>query len=375
MTPPTIPKIFIIGGTGAQGLPVVRGLVSDGKYAARVMTRNPLSHRAQELASLTQNVEIVKGTFTSEADLRAGFTGCEGAFVNLDGFTVGEMAEMFWTMRSYELAIECGIKFFVFGNLEYGYKKSGYDPRCRTGHFDAKGRMAEWLLSQHESNKSKSFYDMKVAIFTTGPYIEMVITRGGPMAPTIEDDEHGDKVVTWRVPLTADGAVVHASLGDCAYYVRWLFDHQARADGMDLKVAIEHVHYADMAKAFEKVTGRKARFIDTDFESYWRSGPLSQFADRPTGQQDSSGPGTMTIRENFTGFWNIWRASGHNNGIIQRDYKLLDEIHPQRLRTVEQYFKAEEVRARQTGGPSLWDRIVNMETVLKLHEDTDRGKT
>ena len=60
---------------------------------------------------------------------------------------------------------------------------------------------------------------MGAALFTSGPYIEMVISPVTPMTPTVEDG-----VVTWRVPL-GEGAVPHVSLEDCGYYVRWLFDH------------------------------------------------------------------------------------------------------------------------------------------------------
>ena len=71
--------------------------------------------------------------------------------------------------------------------------------------------------------------------------------------------------MTWRVPL-GEGAVPHVSLEDCGYYVRWLFDHPERANGMDLEVAIDHAAYADLAAAFEKVTGHPARYIDTDLD-------------------------------------------------------------------------------------------------------------
>ena len=43
-------------------------------------------------------------------------------------------------MRLYELARAAGIKFYVWGNLEYALKKSGYNPECRAGHYDGKGR-------------------------------------------------------------------------------------------------------------------------------------------------------------------------------------------------------------------------------------------
>lgn len=75
-------KIFVVGGTGAQGIPVVRGLVKDKKYFCRVLTRDTKSARAQQLLALG-NVELIEGTFASEKDLRNGFRGCDGAFVNV----------------------------------------------------------------------------------------------------------------------------------------------------------------------------------------------------------------------------------------------------------------------------------------------------
>ena len=72
----------------------------------------------------------------------------DGAFVNIDGFNTGEKTETYWAIRSYEIAIEEEIKFFVYGNLHYGLKKSGYVSKFRTGHYDGKGRIGEWVLAQ-----------------------------------------------------------------------------------------------------------------------------------------------------------------------------------------------------------------------------------
>lgn len=78
---------------------------------------------------------------------------------------------MYWTIRAYELAIEEGVKFYIHGNLDYTYKKSGFDPKFRTGHYDGKGRISEWILQQTKDNSNR----MGAASFTTGPYIEMAI--------------------------------------------------------------------------------------------------------------------------------------------------------------------------------------------------------
>ncbi|KAH6999340.1 hypothetical protein EDB80DRAFT_583185 [Ilyonectria destructans] len=370
----SLKKIFIVGGTGAQGIPVVRALAP--AYALRILTRDPSSVRAQQLLAYAPSgqIELVKGTFESLSDLRHGLDGCWGAFINLDGFTVGEKGETFWTTRAYELAVELGLKAFVFGNLDYYYKKSGYRDEFRVGHADGKGRMGEWILDQHKHNrKDLAGYEMKVSLFTTGVYLDMAISAAGPIVPKVEADEvTGEEILTWRVPLTPDGAVVHVALDDCGFYVRWLFDNPDEADGRDLEVALDHVHYHDLAKAFERVTGHKARFVDVDFETYWREGSLSHIADKPAGAAAGGADvANMTVKQNFTGWWNTWRASGYNKGVIKRDYDLLDKIFPGRIRTAEQFLRKIDEEERKRGG-SLWEKMLNNKPVLKIQEDALR---
>jgi hypothetical protein len=356
-----VSRIFVIGATGAQGLPIVRALAGDGRYSVLALSRDPRSARARSLIEMG-DVSVLEGSFANEAILREGFRACDGAFVNIDGFNTGEKAEIYWAIRAYEIAIEEGIRFFVYGNLDYTLKKAGYDSRFRTGHYDGKGRVGEWILSQNRANGGR----MGAALFTSGPYMEMAFSSRTPMTPTIEDG-----ILTWRVPL-GDGAVVHAALEDCGHYVRWLFDNAERANGMDLEVAIEHVRYAELAAAFERVTGHPARYVDTDLEAYF-NGPLKAVADRPAGYNaDPDDPSTMTFRDNFTGFWNQWKYE-----IITRDYALLDEIHPGRIRTAEQWLRSAEQLERDAGRPGLWDRLqpenLPNYAVLKLSEDGKRG--
>jgi len=352
-------RIFVIGGTGAQGLPVIKALVADEKYSVRFLSRDPDSQRARSLQALG-NVTSLKGTFADEAVLREGFRGCDGAFVNIDGFNTGEKTEMYWAIRCYEIALEEGVRFFVYGNLDYALRKGGYDSRFRVGHYDGKGRIGEWILFQNQANGGK----MGAALFTSGPYMEMAISARTPMSPTVEGG-----VVTWRVPL-GRGAVPHVALDDCGFYVRWLFDNADSANGMNLEVAIEHVDYQNLAASFEKVTGHPARYIDTDISSYW-NGPLKVAAGLSAGYNaDIADKSTMSFRDNFTGFWNVWK-----HGVIQRDYELLDRIHPQRVRSVEDWLKREDERGRALGKGGLWERIQpeNITPILKLSEDRGRG--
>lgn len=363
MTSQTDSRIFVVGGTGAQGLPIIEALVADRKYSVRALSRDAGSRRARALVALG-NVEILEGTFADEDTLRQGFRGCDAAYINLDGFNTGEKTEMYWGIRSYEIAIEEGIRFFVYGNLDYGLKKAGYDSRFRTGHYDGKGRIGEWILFQNEVNHAR----MGAAVFTTGPYMEMALSAMTPMTPAVEDG-----MVTWRVPL-GEGAVPHVALEDCGHYARWLFDHPERANGMNLEVAIEQVRYQALATAFEKVTGHPARYVDTPLDVYW-NGPLKRSADRPAGYNaDPGDKSTMSFRDNFTGFWNLWKHE-----IVRRDYALLDEIHPTRIRSVEDWLMRQERSGRDRGLGGLWDRVQpdrlsSATPLLKLAEDRGRGR-
>ena len=210
----------------------------------------------------------------------------------IDGFNSGEKTEMFWTIRAYELAIEAGVKFYIHGNLDYVYNNPGFDPKFRTGHYDGKGRIAEWILQQTKDNRHR----MGAAAFTTGPYIEMTISAQTIFTPKIEDG-----TATWRLPLGENGGgVLLVALDDCEYYVRWMFDNTERINGQDLEVAIDNVSFHDLARGFENVTGHPARYIDTSLDEFWTKGLLAAAAKMPSGyNSDPKDPAFMTFEQNF----------------------------------------------------------------------------
>lgn len=52
------PLIAIIGGTGAQGRPIVQHLVRDGAYRVRVLTRDVNHPRSKQLKALGPQVGL-----------------------------------------------------------------------------------------------------------------------------------------------------------------------------------------------------------------------------------------------------------------------------------------------------------------------------
>jgi len=229
-------------------------------------------------------------------------------YCNLDGFVIGEVNETFWGIRLFEIAIESGIKHYVWGSLDYLQKKSGYNRKYRCGHYDAKGRVAEFILQQRPKS-------MTVSVLTSGPYMEMLYE--GMFTPiTLEDG-----TLVFAHPM-GDGKVPMIHLDDIGRYARWIFDHPEESNGMDLEVATEHVGWHYLVECVQKITGNKAVFKDLEQSEYLAKSGIS--ATTPSAWAHVPGasiPGGQTFWENFSGWWSAW----HDN-IVTRDYALLDRI-------------------------------------------------
>lgn len=151
-----------------------------------MLTRNPNSDHARKLAALP-NVTLVQGSQDSQKDLHAAFTGVYGAWVNLDGFTIGEKSELFYGIRAYEIARHHGVKHYVFANTDYAFRKAGWNELYHWGHNDAKGRVGDLILSHGQST-------MKTSLLTTGPYMDMLCE--GMFVP----EEQTDGSFVWENP-------------------------------------------------------------------------------------------------------------------------------------------------------------------------------
>ena len=211
---------------------------------------------------------------------------------------------------------------------------------------------------------------MGAGLLTTGPYIDMTLAPGTPMTVRLAGEANG--VATWRMPLGKDGAVPFVSLEDTGAYARWMFDHPDEASGLNLKTAIGHVNFVEVASAFEKVTGHPARYVDVSMEEYWATGPMSDRAQDPSAyNSDPMDPASMTVKQNLSGWWETYRRSGENKGVLTRDYALLDRILPGRIRNAEAWFRGEVERGKERGEGSLWERMQkgNMKAATKKNEE------
>jgi hypothetical protein len=86
-------------------------------------------------------VTLLQGSQSSEHDLHTAFRGVYGAWVNLDGFTLGEMKELYYGFRCYEIARAEGVEHYVWANCDYALRIAGWEEGYHWGHNDAKGRV------------------------------------------------------------------------------------------------------------------------------------------------------------------------------------------------------------------------------------------
>jgi uncharacterized protein YbjT (DUF2867 family) len=137
--------VLVLGATGAQGRAVVNSLLAPSEngtpspYAVRALSRNPESKHALSLRE--QGVEVFKGRspgiralYEAERDLDTGDTsdlasvaaalaGAYGAWINIDGFTVGEQREIYAGLRIFELAKQTkSLRHYVYSSLDYNLK-------------------------------------------------------------------------------------------------------------------------------------------------------------------------------------------------------------------------------------------------------------
>jgi uncharacterized protein YbjT (DUF2867 family) len=77
-------------------------------YIVRVLTRSDSTPTAHRLASLP-NVQLHLGSSYDESTLRSAFQGVNFAFVNTNSFVIGIRNEVWWGIRTFEIAVQSGV--------------------------------------------------------------------------------------------------------------------------------------------------------------------------------------------------------------------------------------------------------------------------
>lgn len=205
-----------------------------------------------------------------------------------------------------------------YAGLEYASKLGNFAPKYRTGHLDGKGKVVDYLKSQPTT-------PMTWSVLTSCLYIE-------GLSEILRPFPQKDGSYIFSAPLgSAKLPLIH--LEDYGLYACWLLDNPERSAGMELHVGTEDISYTDLAQVFTEVTGKKAIYKDVTTAEYFDLGIFKEPEARIGVSSENVGDETLfTYRENFGGFWETWKAE-----LTHRDYGLLDEILPGRVRSVKEW--------------------------------------
>ncbi|PSS36775.1 hypothetical protein PHLCEN_2v1406 [Hermanssonia centrifuga] len=354
-TSPLKKLILVIGATGAQGQAVIDSLLApcvDGSpspYAVRALTRDITNHRVQELVA--RGVECVQGSFDDFPSVESAMQGAYGAWVNIDGFTVGEQKEIYTGMRIFEIAKQAeSMRHYIWSNLDYAFKLGSYNPMYRCEHYDGKARVAEWIQAQPSQDSEA---DMSWSVVTTAPYMDMLFNlMFGPL------NRRADGTYVFATPV-GDGHVPMLALSDLGFFARYTFDHRTMTSGQNLAIASDVVGWDYLVSTFREVTGEKAVVVTQSLDDWFAN---FDGVDKPVANEREDGDGSTSWRQNFTGWWALWR-----DDVITRDMEWIRRINPQG-HTLESWMRQNNYKGQmkrsvlknsedgKTIGP-VWERI------------------
>jgi uncharacterized protein YbjT (DUF2867 family) len=252
--------IAILGATGSQGGGLARAILADrmGAFGARVLTRDPESEKAQELAKL--GAEVVKADANSMPSLRKAFDGAFGVFcVTFFWEHFLPETELAQAAAMATAAKMAGVKHVIWSTLEDTRLKVPLKDkrmptlmgRYKVPHFDAKGESDKAFLQAGVPTTylRTSFYWENFIYFGLGPkrqpdgVLELTLAMGDKKLPGIAAED----------------------IGKCAYGI---FRKGVEYIGQTIGIAGEHLTGAQMAAALTRALGEKVRYDAVTPEVY-----------------------------------------------------------------------------------------------------------
>ncbi|EON68708.1 hypothetical protein W97_07966 [Coniosporium apollinis CBS 100218] len=249
--------ITVFGATGSQGGAVVRSLLQNKNAAFKVRgtTRNTDSKAAKALSSL--GVEVIKADGFNKDEMLAAFKGSWGVFVNTSShdpaFNVpGGPTELNLGKTIIDAVAEAGVKHLVYSSLvsisemtNGELANAEFDEKHETemyayckGFESFTAVRAGWYL--------ENFLDEHFARFLGG----FPFTADEEGYLTFTTPRWGGSEEVPFISITHDfGDVVHG-----------IFLNPEKWNGEVVQGVSEPMSFEDMAKTFEKVTGKKSRF-------------------------------------------------------------------------------------------------------------------
>lgn len=269
-------------------------LAKSNEFQVSVLTRDCNSAKSQALLSEFPNIKLLEGSYTTEEGLRTAFADQDVTYFNVDSFTVGEPFEYFWTFRAYEIAVQSGLKWFIYpGASPDRVSRYNYAERYRNSHNVTASRLTGWLTTQPLDT-------LPWTIITGGIYVEMLNTLLRPKP-------HGDGFA-FMAPMDNDSIMPLIPLDNYGESIKWALQHPEKAIGKFVTARPIKVTYPQIAESVQRVSGKKTTFVPVSVDD-WMKG-ISSYVNPenklPRGARNDD-PTSFTFRKSFGAWWNIWK--------------------------------------------------------------------
>jgi uncharacterized protein YbjT (DUF2867 family) len=252
--------IAVLGATGAQGGGLVRGILSDpsGGFAARAITRDINSNKAQELARL--GAEVVAADVDDPESLKRAFAGAYGAFcVTFFWAHFSPEKEIAEARAMAQAAKQAGLQHVIWSTLEDTRKwvplsdnrMPTFQGKYKVPHFDGKG----------EADKLFTDAGVPTTFLLTSLYWDNFIHFG--MGPKKGAD--GRLAITFPMGDKKLPGMAAEDIGKCAYGI---FKKGREFIGKTVGISGEQLTGTQMAAAFTKALGREVVYNSISPDAY-----------------------------------------------------------------------------------------------------------
>ena len=252
--------IAVVGATGAQGGGLVRAILADknGSFAARAITRNPNSEKAQALRSA--GAEVVTADADKPETLVKAFAGAYGVFALTNFWEhFSPERELTQARNQAQAAKDAGVQHVIWSTLEDTRKwvplSDNRMPtlmgKYKVPHFDAKGEADQIFrdLGVPTTCLLTAYYWDNLIYFGAGP-------QRGP---------DGVLAVTFPMDNKKLPAIAVEDIGKAAYAI---FKRGREFISKTVGIAGEHLTGEEMARKLTQALGQEIRYNNVPPEVY-----------------------------------------------------------------------------------------------------------
>jgi uncharacterized protein YbjT (DUF2867 family) len=252
--------IAVMGATGAQGGGLVRAILADpdGRFAARAVTRDPSSKKAQTLAAA--GAEVVAADSDEVESLKAAFDGAYGAYCVTNFWEhFSPDREQAQGRNMADAAKSAGLQHAIWSTLDDTRNWVPVDDdrmptlmeKYKVPHFDAKGELDAYFteVGVPTTFLLTAFYWDNFIYFGSGP-------QPGP---------DGKLALTFPLGNAKLPGIAGEDIGKCAYGI---FKGGSEFIGKTVGIAGEHLTGEQMAVAIGRAIGQEVSYNDVPPEVY-----------------------------------------------------------------------------------------------------------